>query len=136
MVVSKKLKVELTAKEQEILGKAQHICSTIADKVDEEGYLTSEYEEMFDEIGSTNDAAQTWQTYTQQTESLVEEQQALIDTYQRLADEGSQFLTQKYGQYFSIGNNGKLLPDISFIEDALARAKESFIKKHKRRSKL
>lgn len=76
-------------------------------------------EELFDEIGSTNDAAQTWQTYTQQTESLVEEQQALIDTYQRLADEGSQFLTQKYGQYFSIGNNGKLLPDISFIEDAL-----------------
>lgn len=76
-------------------------------------------EELFDEIGSTNDAAQTWQTYTQQTESLVEEQQALIDTYRRLADEGSQFLTQKYGQYFSIGNNGKLLPDISFIEDAL-----------------
>lgn len=76
-------------------------------------------EELFNEIGSTNDAAQTWQTYTQQTESLVEEQQALIDTYQRLADEGSQFLTQKYGQYFSIGSNGKLLPDISFIEDAL-----------------
>nr|UVX87618.1 MAG: hypothetical protein [Bacteriophage sp.] len=47
---------------------------------------------------------------------------------QNLADEGKNFLMQKYSQYFSIDDYGKLMPDISLLEDSkIPDAEKDFI---------
>lgn len=50
MKAIKKTVIELSNEEQEILGKAQYIWNKIADELDSVNYLTSEYEELFDDM--------------------------------------------------------------------------------------
>ena len=50
MVSREKLMIDLTQEETNTLFNAQHIWQQISTEVDKEGYLLSEYEEMFDNM--------------------------------------------------------------------------------------
>ena len=50
MVSKEKLMIKLTQEETNKLFNAQHIWQQIATEVDKEGYMSSEYEEMFDSM--------------------------------------------------------------------------------------
>lgn len=50
MVSREKLMIDLTQEETDTLFKAQHIWQQISTEVDKEGYLSSEYDEMFDSM--------------------------------------------------------------------------------------
>ena len=64
-------------------------------------------------------AAQVWNDYANSIHNSIAAQEAQNEKYKELASQNTQQLLEKYGQYFSVDDFGKLVPDISYLEDAL-----------------
>ena len=84
--------------------------------------------ELIENSTVVGESAQAWNDYASAIHDTIATTEARNQLNQKLADEGTKFLQEKYSQYFTIDDFGKLAPDISFLEDAkMPDAEKDFI---------
>lgn len=84
--------------------------------------------ELIENSTVVGESAQAWNDYASAIHDTIATTEAKNQLNQKLADEGTKFLQEKYSQYFTIDDFGKLAPDISFLEDAkMPDAEKDFI---------
>lgn len=83
---------------------------------------------LLEDTSDISSATKAWNGYADAIHEQLATTEAKTQLNQNLADEGKNFLMQKYSQYFSIDDYGKLMPDISLLEDSkIPDAEKDFI---------
>lgn len=86
------------------------------------------FSSLLEDTSDISSATKAWNGYANAIHEQLATTEAKTQLNQNLADEGKNFLMQKYSQYFSIDDYGKLMPDISLLEDSkIPDAEKDFI---------
>lgn len=86
------------------------------------------FSSLLEDTSDISSATKAWNGYADAIHEQLATTEAKTQLNQNLADEGKNFLMQKYSQYFSIDDYGKLMPDISLLEDSkIPDAEKDFI---------
>lgn len=86
------------------------------------------FSSLLEDTSDISSATKAWNRYADAIHEQLTTTEAKTQLNQNLADEGKNFLMQKYSQYFSIDDYGKLMPDISLLEDSkIPDAEKDFI---------
>lgn len=86
------------------------------------------FSSLLEDTSDISSATKAWNGYADAIHEQLTTTEAKTQLNQNLADEGKNFLMQKYSQYFSIDDYGKLMPDISLLEDSkIPDAEKDFI---------
>ena len=86
------------------------------------------FSSLLEDTSDISSATKAWNGYADTIHEQLATTEAKTQLNQNLADEGKNFLMQKYSQYFSIDDYGKLMPDISLLEDSkIPDAEKDFI---------
>ena len=108
--------------------------SNLDDLYNYEQHLTSinkkleKFSSLLEDTSDISSATKAWNGYADAIHEQLATTEAKTQLNQNLADEGKNFLMQKYSQYFSIDDYGKLMPDISLLEDSkIPDAEKDFI---------
>lgn len=86
------------------------------------------FSSLLEDTSDISSATKAWNGYADAIHEQLATTEAKTQLNQNLADEGKNFLMQKYSQYFSIDDYGKIMPDISLLEDSkIPDAEKDFI---------
>lgn len=86
------------------------------------------FSSLLEDTSDISSATKAWNGYADAIHEQLATTEAKTQLNQNLADDGKNFLMQKYSQYFSIDDYGKLMPDISLLEDSkIPDAEKDFI---------
>lgn len=86
------------------------------------------FSSLLEDTSDISSATKAWNGYADAIHEQLATTEAKTQLNQNLANEGKNFLMQKYSQYFSIDDYGKLMPDISLLEDSkIPDAEKDFI---------